>query len=204
VEADAPIVYGPEARRAAARAFAPAPPPGPRHHADGSGQTERGPAAPGSTRIASSIKRPDGEVVKFDARVEVRVGGGTVTYVASVSPPSFSLALGGVADLLGDGGGRAAVQAAGAHGYAARVTAFNAMLGARESHLPAGWRRELPILGSRVLAIEPGSTQDGQISITVRPRSATLRTVERLFAVLAPDGEPVVAGLFLGLEVAWN
>jgi hypothetical protein len=143
-------------------------------------------------------------VVRFEARVQVRVDGPGVTYAAGVSPPSFSLALGGGVELLGDDGEREAVQAASARGYVARVTAFDAMLGGREPRLPAGWRRELPILAGRLLAIEPGSTHDGQISIAVRPRSGTFRPVERLFAVLAPDGEPVVAGLFLGLEVSWN
>ncbi|GAA0597426.1 hypothetical protein GCM10009416_39610 [Craurococcus roseus] len=195
VDSDAPLLFDGEPKRAEAQAYVPVP-AGPVH--------ARRPAAPrspapGSTRIASSIELPNGGLVGFDAEVAIGVDGQSVRYSANLSPASFSLALGGVVELLGDEG--LAVRVAAEQGYKARVSSFEAMLPEDGAKPPANWLRDLSILSGRLLTIEPDATRDGQIGLTFRTKFRTFQAVERAFVVLGPTGEPVVAGIVMGLTI---
>ncbi|MBD0272871.1 MAG: hypothetical protein ICV73_13200 [Acetobacteraceae bacterium] len=197
VDADAPLLFGGEPKRTGAPTYVPAP-PGSAPPATDSGPDRAG-AAPASTRIASSFEQAGGGVVGFDAQVEVGADGSGVRYTAALWPASFSLALGGVVELLGDEG--LAVRAASEQGYKARVSSFDALLPKDDAKPAADWARGLPILSGRLLAIEPDATRDGQISLTFRTRFRAFQSVERLFVVLDASGEPVVAGIVVGLAL---
>lgn len=206
VDADAPLLFGEEPKRADARTYVPVPAgqtrtgsAAPRPGAPAASGPDRPGIAPASTRIASSFEQAGSGVVGFDAQVEVGADGSGVRYTATLSPASFSLALGGVVELLGDEG--LAVRAAAEQGYKARVSSFDAMLPKDEAKPAADWARSLPVLSGRLLAIEPDATRDGQISLTFRTRFRTFQSVERLFVVLDASGEPVVAGIVVGLAI---
>ena len=135
VDADAPLLFDADPSRADARACVSGPreptkarPAAPRPGAPAAAAAGRAlrPTASASTRIASSAERPGGGVVGFDARVEVAAEGPNVRYTAHLSPAPFSLALGGVVELLGDEG--LAVRVAAEQGYKASVSSFDAML----------------------------------------------------------------------------
>lgn len=212
MDADAPLLFDGEPKRADARAYvsAPAGPlpskpaaPGPGDPAASLGADQRA-AAPASARIASSFDLPGGGTVGFDARVEVGAEGPVVRYTAALSPASFSLALGGVVELLGDEG--LAVRAAAEQGYKARVSSFDAMLRQDDAAKPAATPladrlRGLPVLSGRLLAIEPDAARDGRISLAFRTKFWTFQSVERLYVVLDESGQPVVAGIVVGLAL---